>query len=541
MKFFKKLFKFILFLFFVVVALILACAFKPGLSEKVGERVTELLSFGENVKNTDVKGKWNDTIDTIVGRENVPGGNNNLSDVISENSGYISLDEKDIITPDDAFGKNGLAEFDSEDSVLTAEQEKAYALLKTGETGAELSFDSRYYPYYDMLSDDGKALYKQIYANAVICSGPFKPIISLTADNLMLVFEAVYNDHPELFFLETKYKSVFLSNGECVEISLIYNAASNDIKAAQISFETAADSIASVAKSLPDDLTKEKYVHDILINRVSYSAAAACNQSAYSALVGGKSVCAGYSRAFQYVMQKLGIPCFYCPGYSGENHAWNIINLGDNYYNVDVTWDDPDTDDGAVTYNYFNKSDAEIRDSHKRIGMSVNLPACVTAKEGDIQGSLDNVSDALEGIKDIINQNPTEPLTLENDRKPGSDVKAKNATGVVDNSENLQKTDPQVLKDMGLSPERVDSTMEEYYADCLTKMETVGAGEKTFETIINAGLWDSIEAAYASGAYKNGYLDAAMKKLGVTYCSVNLQGQKLGGGYYRIYHNLYSY
>ena len=71
------------------------------------------------------------------------------------------------------------------------------------------------------------------------------------------------------------------------------------------------------------------YVHDRLISRISYSKAATMNQSAYSALVGGKTVCAGYARAFQYLMQKLGIPCYYCTGFAGENHAWNIIKLSD--------------------------------------------------------------------------------------------------------------------------------------------------------------------------------------------------------------------
>ena len=96
------------------------------------------------------------------------------------------------------------------------------------------------------------------------------------------------------------------------------------------------------------------------------------DQSAYSALVNGQSVCAGYARAFQYIMQQLGIPTYYCTGYSGENHAWNIVKLYNDYYNVDTTWDD--TEPG--TYNYFNKTDAEFNTTHIRRNLSINLPAC---------------------------------------------------------------------------------------------------------------------------------------------------------------------
>ena len=96
------------------------------------------------------------------------------------------------------------------------------------------------------------------------------------------------------------------------------------------------------------------------------------NQSAYSALVEGKSVCAGYARAYQYLMQRLGIPCYYCTGFAGEDHAWNIVGLDDGYYNVDVTWDD--TPGGE--YDYFNKTDEDYADTHVRRDLSVNLPKC---------------------------------------------------------------------------------------------------------------------------------------------------------------------
>ena len=48
-------------------------------------------------------------------------------------------------------------------------------------------------------------------------------------------------------------------------------------------------------------------------------------------------VCAGYAHAFQYCMQKLGIPAAYIVGYAGEAHAWNLLQLGGEYYCMDVT------------------------------------------------------------------------------------------------------------------------------------------------------------------------------------------------------------
>ena len=47
-------------------------------------------------------------------------------------------------------------------------------------------------------------------------------------------------------------------------------------------------------------------------------------------------MCAGYARAFQYIMTNLEIPTFYVTGYSNGEHAWNIVNLSDGCYNVDL-------------------------------------------------------------------------------------------------------------------------------------------------------------------------------------------------------------
>ena len=83
-------------------------------------------------------------------------------------------------------------------------------------------------------------------------------------------------------------------------------------------------------------------MHDYLTNTIQYVSGSLYNQSAYSAIVNGKTVCAGYAHAFQYCMQKLGIPAAYIVGYAkGEAHAWNILCLDGEYYGMDVTWDDP--------------------------------------------------------------------------------------------------------------------------------------------------------------------------------------------------------
>lgn len=145
-----------------------------------------------------------------------------------------------------------------------------------------------------------------------------------------------------------------------------------ELAAASTEFYNITNNLLTQVEHLGTPYEKERRLHDILIGQIDYEKGADKNQSAYSALVTGKSVCAGYARAYQYLMQRLGITCYYCTGFAGTDHAWNIVALDDGFYNVDLTWDD--TPGGE--YDYFNKTDSDYADTHVRRDLSVNLPKC---------------------------------------------------------------------------------------------------------------------------------------------------------------------
>ena len=493
-------------------------------------------------------------------------GNRNISVTLPNGmpgkmNGYVAPSMDQMQIPEDVSGKTGFTPVQPEEQQIPdQEAQNLEETLGSGETGDGLSFSAEEYPYYQMLSENQQSVYRQIYANAQNLTEKFAPEKTVSASDVKTAFEAVIGDHPELFWLETGYSSKYLANGQCVEIDLKYNSTADDLESAKQRFDAAAQNLIAGAASIDSNYEKEKYVHDALASAVTYDLTADMNQSAYSALVNGKSVCAGYARAYQYLLQQLGIPCYYCTGYSGGNHAWNIVKLEDGYYNVDVTWDDA----AAIRYDYFNKTDADFASTHVRQNLSVYLPACngtayrqenttgaastgqpseaggatpdpgagTTPSGGQTDGSVTDPGQQGDGtqepeqpggsLSDYINPDPQEPLRYPSGNTAGS---AGNTTAAA-------------------TPEpRADALtdLSSYYEDCRKQLTGLGSGDQHFDNVVPKSLWNTIEQSYHTGAYEQGYVVDVLKNLGMEYFAIQLQLVDIGDGYYRVYHNVVTY
>ena len=297
------------------------------------------------------------------------------------------------------------------------------SLKDSGITGEDYNFDTTYYPYYSFLSSKEQRLYKQIYANIYKLSTTFVPIVTVESEELKVTIEAVYNDHPELFWLNTNYTYKYTKNGNCVQIIMSFNETIDNIETSKSLFETKANNIINEANKLSSNYAKEKYVHDTISKLVDYDKNASINQSAYSALVNGQTVCAGYARAFQYIMIKLKIPTYYCVGTAGGDHAWNIVKLSDGYYNVDLTWDDANN----VSYKYFNLTDTDFSTTHTRTDSSVSLPSCTATTYSNLETTSSNVA------KDVTTSTKNNNVTSNTDTKTNSTDTTNNNNSSKDN------------------------------------------------------------------------------------------------------------
>ncbi len=521
MKLIKRIFYGIVILIMVCCGAVIVCALNPSLTKSLATAISGTPIVDNQSTSDNVAG------DEGAGIQQVPQGV--LPGKAYEN-GYVAPSQENMKLPEPVYGLTGYQPIQGEESQIAEEEaETLKDTLETGSTGEELTFDTQLYPYYGMLEPQLQKLYNQIYANAQECKTSFAPVIPVNVAQFKNVFEAVCNDHPELFWLETSYSCKYKPDGQCMEITLKYNNTINMLEQAKENVQTQVQSILNGIQQLTTDAEKEKYIHDALVERVTYDVNTDMSQSAYSALVNGKSVCAGYARAFQYLMQQAGIPCYYCTGYSGEDHAWNIVKLGMDYYNTDVTWDDTD----PSTYDYFNKTDAEYAKTHMRTNLSIYLPACGSAVSGSQDvGDTGEVADTAQGDDEgteeeeiqYINPDPQEPMTLPNSYFNQAEKEK------MEKEANMNKA--------GITEDDIMDDLKEYYADCLKQMVEVGAGQKYFSNVIPKSLWSSVELAYSEGGHKKGYVEEGLKKLEKDEFAVQLQIEDLGGGYYRIYHNI---
>lgn len=138
-----------------------------------------------------------------------------------------------------------------------------------------------------------------------------------------------------------------------------------------------------IAQTQSDTIeTKITKVHNWLVRVVNYEKSDNnINQyNIYGAIHDKKAVCEGYARSFKYIMEKMSIPTILVSGTAKnsegkiEAHAWNYVEINENWYAVDVTWDDPVIANGTSyltdekKYKYFLKGADEFFKDHTESG-----------------------------------------------------------------------------------------------------------------------------------------------------------------------------
>jgi len=259
--------------------------------------------------------------------------------------------------------------------------------------------------YYNQLDNNAKKIYNSLKDN----------IDNLKKENFTIDFEKQFNDllhepsgqeelnssfqsaldaffydYPELFYIDLTKISLLIKSTSIgplttytVKISpdntsnYLYEEFNSEEKV-NIAISKVENIKNHIINNLPTSSNYDKIltIHDTLVKSLEYDSSLnkSNTHNIYGALIEKSVVCEGYAKSFKYILDSLNIENILVSGTAtnssgdSESHMWNYVKLNDNWYAVDVTWDDPIIIGGLsknnLRHDYFLKGNTTFNKSH---------------------------------------------------------------------------------------------------------------------------------------------------------------------------------
>lgn len=126
--------------------------------------------------------------------------------------------------------------------------------------------------------------------------------------------------------------------------------------------------IAKEIKNTMTDKEKVEQIHNYIINNTKYDQDRSDNKitnyssdNAFGVLTENYGVCGGYTDTMMLFLERFGIKSIRI---SSENHIWNYVYLDGEWLHLDLTWDDPISEDNKdiLDDTYFLINDNELKE-----------------------------------------------------------------------------------------------------------------------------------------------------------------------------------
>ena len=166
---------------------------------------------------------------------------------------------------------------------------------------------------YRMLTDDEKVWYMDIYEGLREMNEETEltgsQILTLGEKSIDKLFQCVMNDHPELFYVNGYTYTLYSYGDELTKIGFSGNFTMDQVEREQKQhlIDQAVESFLAGVDPDASEYEKVKYAYEYLVFHTEYNKDARDNQNICSVFIEGESVCQGYAKANQYLLEKLGI------------------------------------------------------------------------------------------------------------------------------------------------------------------------------------------------------------------------------------------
>lgn len=314
----------------------------------------------------------------------------------------ISESETEIVEADGGYMASGRTIQIHDDGILVA-KESVDASVSTVDVSAKngkLTEDEKRflqekltdaYAYNQLVKEE-----QNVYLEILFSLLEFEENVELSSldnDEVSHIFQCVLNDHPEIFYVNGySYTQYTLADiPKKLTFTGTYSMDKEEVEKKQVLIGNYVNQCLAGLHEDADEYETVKYIYEYLIEHTEYDASVKDNQNICSVFTDGRSVCQGYAKATQYLLQQAGICAELVLGRvsSGEGHAWNLVKIDGNWYYVDTTWGDASyrTENGeavfpeqkvpAINYDYLCVTSDQIAVTHI-IDNVVEMPQCTS-------------------------------------------------------------------------------------------------------------------------------------------------------------------
>lgn len=248
--------------------------------------------------------------------------------------------------------------------------------------------------YYAQLKKQEQAVYKAFYnglmAHEDVIPIPIKGQLSKEVFNK--IFRAMTRDNPLIYYVNQSACNWATDAFGHTAICPQYFYSRETVRKYNRNIENAVNNLASQLKLTEGtDYEKEIRVHDWFCKNVKYDfkgsdmdepARVVLSHNIVGVFAKQKAQCEGIAKAVKVLLNAVDIKCIVATGEAGingkkEQHAWNVVDIDGNPYQVDVTWD-IGASKGRIAYDYFNVTDEIISKTHS---FEDEMPKCISLKD----------------------------------------------------------------------------------------------------------------------------------------------------------------